>query len=154
MRLSKSRSLELTSPGVAQLRLRVSASESKSDLSEYNSKDVHWAGTAPVLMAKPRRKFHSLSQYHNFLYMYGGESKRGVFAELYQLDLTNNLWSLIAESTDHPPPLSRHVSSVKCGNLYLIGGQLEDGTINHSMYCFNLGTFLFFSFLWLIYSLL
>lgn len=111
---------------------------STSEFNSWNPLDAKWDESS-CSMVRPRRKFHSISQDQNYLYLYGGESKTLKYDDLYQLDIENQAWYLMEKTKIRPPPLSKHSSSVRCNNLYIFGGQNEENAFNSSMYCFNLG---------------
>lgn len=138
----KSRSVDLSLETLASVvRPFISGDEKNGlsqDLSKWKILDIKWEEKV-FSMIRPRRKYHSISQDQNNLYLFGGEHKTTKFADLYQLDISNQAWFLMEKTKVKPPALSKHSSSIRCNNLYIFGGQKENKEFNLSMYCYNLG---------------
>ena len=121
---------------------------SLEDMVIYNFSTSTWSvpdnskwGDAPLKRPQPRFD-HTTFWFNSKLYMYGGQDTRlNIFGDLWEYDLTLNIWSRIQDITGSVPylfePTVVIVPSDTTFQIYVTGGISRSEKVNINLYCFD-----------------
>ncbi|CAG9320028.1 unnamed protein product [Blepharisma stoltei] len=103
-----------------------------NDLWRFDIETENWAFLYPSGDIPPARSHHSAGAQGNAMYIFGGISESGSFLnDLYQYDVTSNLWKHIEPSSLNTPS-ARYSSCIvySIPILYIFGGMTSTGVSN------------------------
>jgi len=84
-------------------------------------------------MLTPRSDF-AVTTFDNAIYVIGGHGSEGVVGKVERFNLNTNQWELLQEK---PVPVEKASAVVYGGKIYVLGGQLLDGTPTNILEVYN-----------------
>ena len=71
------------------------------------------------------------------IYVFGGEDLNSLHADLWKFDLNLNAWSEVRRTVTWPAARRRHATAVISNQLFMFGGQLQNGDVSNELWMFD-----------------
>lgn len=108
----------------------------------YTFQNNKW--TELIIPKSPPPRFsHSAAEHLGYMFIFGGQNRKGFLNDLYQLDLREKVWKQIKPLGDKPSARSGHSAVMYKGSMFVFGGKYKTTPKNDFYeYCISTKTWI------------